>query len=449
MVMKLNYKFFLASALLCAGSASANNDYDICDDPSRQVEMGISVTSVAFNQKYRGADGEISYMLFKHSDGKCHLDFIVTTPDGESELVRILNSGLPVNLSTAQGRLLATKVKSVHKNDGKVVAHLRSDLMDASELGTLAAATGETLRLGAQGFALVKFLVDGDRIFDGLTATLPELAVEGKVVQEPAGTLIPAQPAETVKKEEATAPVAQPKVELHGTEFSLKNENGLFKVSGTRIETSGTTNGNMLRVQESILRTKQCKTAAWNMSTGGLYIYSSNGYCTTAGLPKMLVDQLKVLNVPHTNINEVALTESNKWVIVYEKNGFKTSTGLPESLVKQMQECSGNKQHFKTIVMTDELHWVIVTNKGYWTNNDEIKNFLDAAVKSNGGLQAAHVTPEGAMIAVCKRGVACHNVPATVVNSLKTLEFEPKVVKFTIDGRYIITDGKSLVDYML
>lgn len=229
----------------------------------------------------------------------------------------------------------------------------------------------------------------------------------------------------------------------------FKNENGLFKVVGTCVTPTKEMSGNMLRVQESLLRTKQCKTAAFNMSTGGLYIYSSNGYCTTQGMKKGLIDVLKTLNVPHTHITEVALTESNKWIIIYEKNGFKTSEGIPHSMIEKMTECNLTKKNIKCVALNDDGQWVVLSNKDYWCEGEEINNFIYKSVEKYGSLQYFHFTPGGAMLALCKRAIVCHNVPAAVINSLKTLEFQPKVIKFTDDGRYIITDNKSLVDYNL
>lgn len=437
--MKLKSTFVLSAALLCGGMVN----------PLPCAAQ--AVTEQTLNQaekELRGADGDVRYSLTRLDDGKYSIVLSVVADDKDTELMRILNSGKPVNVSALSGKLFGTRVVDKQKLRGTVVAKLQSDPMDLERVAQIAAAGGETLRLGAEGFALVQFPTGSDKVMPGLDAMLAqyggnEVVAENTVIAPVSTPAVTPEPAVKEKQPE------QPKPVLQGTPFKLKNENGLFKVEGTKVETTGSVNGNMLRVQESLLRTRECKTAAMNMSTGGLYIYSSNGYCTTSGLPKSLIDVLRTLNVPNSNISEVALSESNKWVVIYEKSGYKTSSGLPKSLLERLAECNAQRHHFKSIVLLDDGTWVVVTNKGYWCEGEAVTAFLKEASDKSGGIQAVHVTPAGSMLAVCKRGVVCNNVPATVTQALKILEFEPKVVKFTDDGRYIITDGKSKVEYNL
>lgn len=441
--MKLNYIVMLCSAMLWSGTVNAQGMNEV-STASTQVKEYKSI------QQLRGADADISYTVFEHADGKYHIDFAVVADDKDSELMQIMKSGKSVNLSTSQERLVSTRVVDTQKLRGTVVITLRSDVIDEKQMKKLAAAQGETLRLGAEGYSLVKFPVDGDLVLADIAKLMPAAGAEVNNVETapvvgPASTVTPVQD-EALKQIDT----GQPKKEVQGIEYKKKNENGLFKIEGTYVAGNGMDmSTNMLRVQESLMRTRECKTAAMNMSTGGLYIYSNNGYCTTAGFPKSLIDALRALNVPNSSITEVAITELNKWVIIYEKSGYKTSTGLPKDMLDQLQQSNLSRHHFKSIVMTDEGEWAIVTNKGYWCSAGRLKEFVDAAVHKMGSLQAVHVTPQGSMLAVCKNGVVTHNVPAMLVEALKTINFVPRVVKYTVDGRYIITDGRSQVEYNL
>ena len=47
------------------------------------------------------------------------------------------------------------------------------------------------------------------------------------------------------------------------------------------------------------------------------------------------------------------------------------------------------------------------------------------------------------MIACCKNGVYNKNIPYNLAEALKKLTFKPKVIKFTDNGLYLITDGES------
>lgn len=417
--------------------------------------------SIEAEQVVKGGDGDIEYALhYSPKDNKWSITVNIVADDKQSGLMNIVKSGKEVSFLSPQGTMFKAKAKGTEKLRGTVVATLEAGSLDRATVGDVAAATGTGLQLGAPGCWAVTFSTPEGVILADMPRMIEMLEKAAGLVTTPAETVVTIDPARTVidteKKEEHTAtpavvqtPSKPAAPAVQGTEFKLKNENGLFKVSGTKVETKGHLTGNMLRVQESLLRTKQCKTAAMNMSTGGLYIYSSNGYCTTTGMQKSMKDVLNTLNVPHTNITEVALTESNKWVIIYENSGFKTSEGLQHAMIEQMTQCNALKQKFKCVAMSDEGQWVIVTNKGYWCEGAELKAFLDDAVKKSGSLQFAHFTPSGSMLAICKNGIVCHNVPAPVVQALKTLEFEAKVIKYTDDGRYIITDNKSKVEYDL
>jgi hypothetical protein len=54
----------------------------------------------------------------------------------------------------------------------------------------------------------------------------------------------------------------------------------------------------------------------------------------------------------------------------------------------------------------------------------------------------AYITNYG-MIACCKNGVYYKNIPSNLAEALKKLTFKPKVIKFTDNGLYLITDGES------
>lgn len=454
--MKFNFALILSAVLcMCSNAMQARERMVVTESNGR--------TTVEAEHILKGGDGDIEYALhFTPKNNKWDITVTIVADDKQSGLINIVKNGKEITLLSQQGTMFKAKARGTEKLRGTVVATFEASDLDRATVDNIAASTGSGLQLGAPGCWAVTFNTDGGviladmpRMIEMLSTVAPVTTTpEIKVTKDPKLDILDTQAsskevAEAVIPTEVKPTPAVNKLNVQGTQFNIKNENGLFKVSGTKVETQGHATGNMLRVQESLLRTKQCKTAAMNMSTGGLYIYSSNGYCTTTGMQKELKNVLNTLNVPHTNITEVALTESNKWVIIYENSGFKTSEGLQRAMLDKMSECNALKQKFKCVAMSDEGEWVVVTNKGYWCEGAALKEFLDKAVEKNGSLQFAHFTPGGSMLAICKRGIVCHNVPAPVVQSLKTLEFEAKVIKYTDDGRYIITDNKSLVDYDL
>lgn len=397
--------------------------------------------SIDADAALRGTDGDVDYSLeYNKSKSLYNVIFTIAADDKDTPLMRLLKSGETVQLGTPGEVLLKAAVTGTEQVRGTVIATLKTGGLTMADVQKVLDARGDLVLSSKQGGNAVVIASGGECVFPALPAMMEKVLTAS-------GELNTQQPQAEVKPQ--TPQVPQVAIVLQGTEFSDKNENGLFKYSGTWVNPVREPNGRLLSVQESLMRTKECKTAAMNLSTGGVYIYSSNGFATTAGLPQKFVETLRYLNVPHTNVSEVVLTESNKWIIVYEKSGYKTSAGLPKSLLERMQQCNTAKQNFKSITLTDDGSWAVVTNKGHWSEGKELTDFLAAAEQKYGGIQSIHRTCNGAMVAVCKRGVYCHNVPQTMLAELKTLEFEPRMIEFTDDGLYIITDGKSKVAHRL
>lgn len=450
--MKRNGIFsLLLAASLCLGTVHARE--------RMVVTQTGSVYSIDAENVLKGTDGDIDYTLnYDKPKSLYSITFTIAADDKDTPLMKLLTSGQPIELGTPQGALINATVTGVEKMRGTVIATLKTQDYSYQELKNAVLFHGDVLSLRAQGIGEVAFPSEGEFVFPHLSVMMSKIMdTTGQHEVKPT----PVAEAPIKQQEEKKAPVTPetpaapvatpvaPKIAAQGTEFSDKNENALFKYSGTWVKPAIEPNGRMLKVQESMMRAKECKTAAMNLSTGGLYIYSSNGYGTTPRLPKSLIDALKELNVPHSSINDVVLTESNKWIIIYQKSGYKTSAGLPRTLLDRLSACNAAKQTFKSITLTDDGEWAVVTNKGYWCEGEEIKAFLDAAKAKYGGLQSVHRTCGGAMVAVGKRGVMCHKVPEAMLKELKTLEFEPRMIEFTDDGLYIITDGKEKVVHFL
>lgn len=433
---------------------------------------------VVSTQQFRGADGDVEYAVAQQDGDKYKVSFKVIADDKDSELMRIINSGKDINVSTSSQRLFTTKVVEKSKLRGVVVAMLESEPVDASRMTEIMAARGETLRLGATGFALVMFPTEGDVVFSDMKRVMSEFPQFAELSKAPipvTNTIVaPADPATTqpAVQPAVTAPVAQAKVEekkeetpaqvtapakkgltidfSNATEFKTRNENGLFKISGTSIPSNVLNAASKMHfVQQSLMKTNQCRTAAMNMSTGGIYIYASNGYAYSSGMPHGFVENIKTFNQTKTTINDVVLTESNKWIIIYERNGYKTSGELPRTLIDKLGASNLANEQIRNVSLNDNGDWLVITNKGISCSGGAVQEFLDLAKEHHGKVEAAFISSNGAMIAMCKNGMECKNVPANVVEAMKTLQFIPKMIKFTDVGYYIISDGKTLVKYFL
>ena len=202
-------------------------------------------------------------------------------------------------------------------------------------------------------------------------------------------------------------------------------------------------------VHQQLMKAGQCNTAAMNMSTGGIFIYKGNGYAYSSNLPIEFVTNIKSFNRPNCQIKDIALTESNKWVIIYERNGYKTSAKLPQALVDKLGAANLANEQIRNVSLNDNGDWLLITNKGISSSNGAVADFLARAKEAHGKVEAAFISSNGAMMAMCKNGVYCHRVPMSVIEAMKTIQFVPKMIKFTDVGYYIITNGKDLVKYSL
>lgn len=439
--------------------------------------MAVPASEVVSTQQFRGADGDVEYAVAQQEDGKYKVSFKVIADDKDTELMRILNSGKDINVSTSSERLFTTKVVEKSKLRGVVVAMLESEPVDAKRINEVMAARGETLRLGAAGYALVMFPTQGDVVFSDLKRVMQEFPqfAEASKTQEQipvTNTIVePVKPteqpvAETVKTVEqpavepakpaeqaAAKPLSKLEAALQNQPESpvkAKNDNGLFKITGTSVP-SNTMNAasKMHFVHQQLMKAGQCSTAAMNMSTGGIFIYSGNGYAYSSGFPTEFVTNIKAFNRPNCQIKDIVLTESNKWIVIYERNGYKTSSGLPRPLIDKLGAANLANEQIRNVSLNDNGDWLLITNKGVSSSEGAVAEFLARAKDAHGKVEAAFISSNGAMMAVCKNGVYCHRVPISVVEAMKTIDFVPKMIKFTDVGYYIITNGKNLVKYSL
>ena len=63
--------------------------------------MAVPASEVVSTQQFRGADGDVEYAVAQQEDGKYKVSFKVIADDKDTELMRILNSGKEINVSTA------------------------------------------------------------------------------------------------------------------------------------------------------------------------------------------------------------------------------------------------------------------------------------------------------------------------------------------------------------
>ena len=136
--------------------------------------------------------------------------------------------------------------------------------------------------------------------------------------------------------------------------------------------------------------------------------------------------------------------ENGNYVIILGGSGYWT-LGYPDAFLKKLEQYRTGDLRDDNILsacFNDRGEWVVITDKHYSYSNETIKNFILKAEELYEEVYYAYITNYG-MIACCKNGVYYKNIPSNLAEALKKLTFKPKVIKFTDNGLYLITDGES------
>ncbi len=199
-------------------------------------------------------------------------------------------------------------------------------------------------------------------------------------------------------------------------------------------------------LRENIDKWGKCRTGAM-IPARGIAVYDANGYAYTAGFPTSFINKIKEINGANQRIEDVNVT-ANGYVIIFDTNGYSIVTG-PNSFISKVKEYNNKHEHIISAVFNDSGRWAVVTDKNISWSDDIVGNFMKAAKEKFGFINSIYISPSGAMIACCVNGVYHQNVPSNVIEKIRSLNYIPKVVKFTDNGLYLITDGDSKFEYLL
>lgn len=173
-------------------------------------------------------------------------------------------------------------------------------------------------------------------------------------------------------------------------------------------------------------------------------MYGNSGYAYTGSTPSKLKKRIEEANSSNAEITDINITENGNYVIILGGSGYWT-LGYPDAFLKKLEQYRTGDLRDDNILsacFNDRGEWVVITDKHYSYSNETIKNFILKAEELYEEVYYAYITNYG-MIACCKNGVYYKNIPSNLAEALKKLTFKPKVIKFTDNGLYLITDGES------
>lgn len=223
--------------------------------------------------------------------------------------------------------------------------------------------------------------------------------------------------------------------------------NPIFSYSGTVGNVVPKEKSEMSIIKKTIDEWGQCSTGAITMGPAGACVYERRFAYTLKEVPNNMKTYMQD---PDTFVQDVHITEQCNYIIVFNKNRF-LYLGLPEQFKEKLLEYKrGNLENdnIRSACFNDRGDWVIVSNAHYSYSSEKIGFFLKEAVSRYGALHSVSLTNNG-IIACCTSGVYYKNIPLNVAEQIANLRFAPKVIKFTDNGFFLITDGKSQYIYHL
>ena len=223
-----------------------------------------------------------------------------------------------------------------------------------------------------------------------------------------------------------------------------------FSYSGTVRYINLPTSSYMSYITEAINKWGKCRTGAITMYGAGVGVYGNSGYAYTGSTPSKLKKRIEEANSSNAEITDINITENGNYVIILGGSGYWT-LGYPDAFLKKLEQYRTGDLRDDNILsacFNDRGEWVVITDKHYSYSNETIKNFILKAEELYEEVYYAYITNYG-MIACCKNGVYYKNIPSNLAEALKKLTFKPKIIKFTDNGLYLITDGESQNYYFM
>ena len=200
-------------------------------------------------------------------------------------------------------------------------------------------------------------------------------------------------------------------------------------------------------LKEAIDGWKECKGGVITDSGAGVAVYKSNGYqCASA--PESLSSSLKEANDGRHEIVDVCITEANSYIMFYGLNGYSYKGSVPQGLKDAIQTVRSKSIKTVSASFNEAGEWCLVSENGDYYCSESVRRKIAPFVKDFGKLCSVTLT-ENALVACYQNGVYYYNVNPKVEQSLSSINFKPKYVKFTDKGLLLITDGVSQYTYFL
>lgn len=181
-------------------------------------------------------------------------------------------------------------------------------------------------------------------------------------------------------------------------------------------------------------------------SGAGVVIYGNNGYAYTGSTPEALKNKIVELNKANVKIDDVCVTENGRYCLIWGDNGYAAKG--PQEFLNILEDFNHRKETIRSVALTDGGAWAIVGETNTSCANTTLLQFVNDARNKYGTIYSISLSNMGAIVVCCERGVAWNNmVSNNVVDEIKKANFSVRFVKFSTNGKFIITDGDKTSRY--
>jgi hypothetical protein len=235
---------------------------------------------------------------------------------------------------------------------------------------------------------------------------------------------------------------------MYGGTKNIISKSTAFSFEGTVNFVYPPTSSHMKFLKENIKEKGACRTGSITATGPGVSIFGSNGYAYTSTTPDDLKNLIISLHDRQSKIIDVNITEAGGYVVIYDDYGFSLRGNCPQSFTDKLHYYNNMKEPIMSACFNDKGNWVIVTKGKFAYSDNYIRDFLLKAESMYGELLSVFISNNG-IVACCTYGVLYQNVPSNLVDKLHTINFIPRVIKFTDNGLMLLTDGSSEYDYFM
>lgn len=194
---------------------------------------------------------------------------------------------------------------------------------------------------------------------------------------------------------------------------------------------------------------KKLRNGAFNSSGAGVLFCERNCYCCTAPTNGDLKAKFQEINKANGYVEDVNIAESGSFAIVFDGNGYLASAGCPQEFVNTLKQYNARHEKIISVAFDDYKRWAVVGENNFSSANG-IFSDIKAAINKYGKLYSVSLTNSGAILTCHEKGIWWRGIPKGLEDKIKTTPaFGVRYIKFTDNGKYIMTDGKDFAYFFL